>query len=292
MFYTIKNDLITAQINDMGGELSSLKLNSDGCEYLWQGDPRYWSGRAYNLFPICGRLTDGKYTYNGETYEMNLHGFARKTVYEVESQSDDRITFILRSSEATKKIYPFDFELRLTYVLDGTKVVTTFNVKNTGGKELIFATGGHPGFNVPLGGEGSFGDYYIEFGEKCQPNKLIFSDTCYYVGVGVKFALEDDRILRLSHGLFDDDAIFLCNTAKSATLRSTASDKYVKLDFPKMKYVGFWHAPKIEAPHVCIEPWESMPADDGVVDDLTTKRDMNKLAAGGVFENGYSIEIG
>ena len=76
MIYTIENDSIRVQISDVGAELQSIVGKKDNTEYLWQGDAQYWSGRAYNLFPICGRLTDGKYTYQGKTYEMNLHGFA------------------------------------------------------------------------------------------------------------------------------------------------------------------------------------------------------------------------
>ena len=80
MNYTISNDQIEVVISDVGAELMSVKSKKDGTEFLWQGDPTFWGGRAYNLFPICGRLADGKYTYEGETYEMNLHGFVRKSV--------------------------------------------------------------------------------------------------------------------------------------------------------------------------------------------------------------------
>ena len=80
MNYTISNDQIEVVISDVGAELMSVKSRKDGTEFLWQGDPTFWGGRAYNLFPICGRLADGKYTYEGETYEMNLHGFVRKSV--------------------------------------------------------------------------------------------------------------------------------------------------------------------------------------------------------------------
>ena len=45
MNYTIKNDRLTAQISDKGAELMS--VIKDGVEYIWQGNPEYWSGRAY-----------------------------------------------------------------------------------------------------------------------------------------------------------------------------------------------------------------------------------------------------
>ena len=65
MLYSIENDRLRVEINDIGAELYSIKDKADGFEYLWQGDPQYWSGRAYNLFPICGRITEGRYTYKG-----------------------------------------------------------------------------------------------------------------------------------------------------------------------------------------------------------------------------------
>jgi galactose mutarotase-like enzyme len=56
MITGIENDLLRVQASSLGAELQSIVLKKDGTEYLWQGDPTYWKGRAYNLFPICGRL--------------------------------------------------------------------------------------------------------------------------------------------------------------------------------------------------------------------------------------------
>ena len=91
MIYTIENDAIRVQVSSVGAELMSLQTKPDGHEYLWQGDATYWASRASNLFPICGRLTDGKYTYRGKTYEMLLHGFARHAEMTVASQQSDAI---------------------------------------------------------------------------------------------------------------------------------------------------------------------------------------------------------
>lgn len=291
MLYTIENKKISATIDTLGAELVSIKTKADDCEYLWQGDAQYWTGHAYNLFPICGRLTDGKYTYKGETYEMNLHGFARKTEYEMAEKTEDTITFHLGYSEKTLAMYPFKFDLKITYVLEGTSVITKMQVHNGDEKEMIFAVGAHPGFNVPLGGAGTFEDYSISFDEKAAPEKLVMSDTCYYMNKTEPFALRCGRSLKLTHDLFDNDAIFLAKPAKGVTLKSTATKKSVHLDYPQMNYVGLWHAPKTEAPYVCIEPWVSIPADDGVVDDLETKRDMLRLAPDGDYENVFTITI-
>ncbi|MBQ2277799.1 MAG: aldose 1-epimerase family protein, partial [Clostridia bacterium] len=178
MLYTIENEKISVTVTDMGAEMTSLILKETGKEYLWQADPEYWTGHAYNLFPICGRLWEGKYTYQGKTYEMNLHGFARKTAYELAEQTATTLTFRLTDSDVTYAQYPFRFELLLTYTLDGASVITTFHIENKDEKELIYAIGGHPGFNVPLADGESFTDYTLTFSEPCAPKALCMSETC------------------------------------------------------------------------------------------------------------------
>ncbi len=287
--YTISNDKITVTISDMGAELQSIRT-ADGTEFLWQGDPTYWSGRAYNLFPICGRLTDGKYTYKGKEYQMNLHGFARKTRYEVASHKEDSICFRLTQSEASLASYPFNFELTITYTLEGSGVRTTFNVTNTDDKELIFSVGGHPGFNVPFADDGTvFEDYYLEFDCVKPVKNIIMSPTCYITHDEPDYPLEYGRILPLKHNLFDNDAVVLADMCKAVTLRNTKNNRTLRMEYPDMNYVGLWHAPKTEAPYVCIEPWSSLPAYDRVVDDLDTKRDMEHLAPGKTYTNSFII---
>ena len=77
MVYTIENEYLFVAVEDIGAQLKSIYHKESKTEFLWQGDPKYWKGRAYNLFPIVGRLYDGKYTYNGKIYELERHGFAR-----------------------------------------------------------------------------------------------------------------------------------------------------------------------------------------------------------------------
>ena len=293
MIYTIENAKIKASVSTMGAELVSLILKKTGTEYLWQADPTYWTGHAYNLFPICGRLWEGKYTYRGKTYEMNLHGFARKTEYELAEQTDSTLTFRLTDSDVTYAQYPFHFELLLTYTLDGASVKTTFRIVNKDEKELIYAVGGHPGFNVPLAEGETFEDYTLTFGEKCAPEQVCMSETCYCLaGTTKPFPVRCGKSFKLQHSLFDNDAVFLTNMAKEVTLKSGVSKHFVTVSYPEMKYVGFWHKPKTEAPYVCIEPWMSIPADDGKVDDFETKRDMLRLAPGGEREIEFTITIG
>lgn len=274
----------------MGAELMSLVLKSNNTEYLWQGDEKYWTGRATNLFPICGRLTDGKYTYQGNEYEMVLHGFAKKSVFSVIEQKKDSIVFSLRANEETLKIYPFDFELFITYTLCESTVRESYRVINHGLERMYFALGGHPGFNLPLEEGCSFEDYFVAFAQE-KPAKELVMEACYMTEETVPARLKDGKVIELTHSMFDKDAIFLQDMDTCVTLKAKKGQKSVTLRYPDMKYLGLWHKPKTAAPYVCIEPWLSVPAYYQKVDDLETKRDMLPLEAGASYETYIEITL-
>lgn len=288
MIYKIFNDKLTVEISSVGAELQSIKYQD--VEYLWQGDKTYWGGRAYNLFPICGRLTDGKYTYKGKEYEMNLHGFLRKAETEVTVISDSEIDFKLVPNDTISAWYPFDFEYHINYKLVDTKIDMNITVKNCDNKDLFFALGGHPGFNVPLE-KGEFTDYYLEFADGSEPVGIYMSDTCYTTNKTFDLPVENN-VIKLKHNLFDRDALLVDGLKNTITLKNTLDSREVIVTIPTaMKYVGIWHAPKTEAPYICIEPWTSVPAYDGIVDDIETKRDMFTLQKDKTYNLNWSITV-
>ena len=291
MLYTIENEKLIVEISDVGAEMMSIRTKADGCEYLWQGDAKYWGDRAIVLFPICGRLVDGYYTYEGKKYEMGLHGFAQKMPMAVTEKSEQAVTFSLQANEETKKMYPFDFTFRVSYALQGNRIAVTFDVTNNGSGDMPYSVGGHPGFRVPLGDAGRFEDCYLDFGEKCAPEMFLLSPTCFLSGETAPFKLRCGKRLDLRHDLFDNDAIFLKEAAKSVSIKSRACKKSVTVEYPSMDYVGFWHADHTDAPFVCIEPWNGLPGTDGHVDDFSDKHAMRHLAGGQSETSGFSILI-
>ncbi len=291
MNYTIENDVIRVEFSDRGAEMMSLVGKKTGFEYLWQGNPEFWGGRATVLFPICGRLTEGKYTYRGKEYEMVLHGFAKLQTYTVVEQKSDAITFELRPNEESRKAYPFDFIFRVSYTLDGASVRTTMAVENSGSEVLPFSVGGHPGFNVPFVEGESFEDYYMEFKCAKPTESLVMSPTCYYTGKNQPFALREGRFLDMKHSLFDNDAIFLEGMCNHVSLKSKKNDRAVTVHFEDMTHLGFWHKPGTEAPFVCIEPWHGVPAYDGKVDDMETKNEMIHLPVGEKYSTYFDVII-
>ena len=72
MIYTIENEKLKVSVDTAGAQLQSVYSKTTGVEYLWQGDPAYWRGRAYNLFPFIGRMYDEVFNYEGKQYLLNL----------------------------------------------------------------------------------------------------------------------------------------------------------------------------------------------------------------------------
>ena len=107
--YSIENELLKVSACDRQGELFSIQSKKSGFEYLWQGDSKYWADRAIIPFPIFGRLYQGKYTYEGNAYELGCHGLIRGRMTELKSISDNEIVFEYTSDDETRKLYPFDF---------------------------------------------------------------------------------------------------------------------------------------------------------------------------------------
>ncbi|MGE4276485.1 MAG: aldose 1-epimerase family protein [Lawsonibacter sp.] len=292
MNYSIENDLVYVAVSDVGAELQSICLKANQTQYLWQGDPAYWARRAMHIFPVVGRLTDGKYRYAGKEYDMMLHGFMREICMDVMEQATDTISFHLRANEETLLQYPFDFELVISYQLSGTSLKVNYHVVNRDTKTMIYACGNHAGYNVPLQPGEAFEDYYLEFDRPTDVKHIVFSDTCYLTHQETAWPMVDGCKIPLRHNLFDNDAIILGNTCREVTLKSAKSARHLHISFQDMPYVAIWHKPHSDAPYVCIQPWYSLPAYDGVVDQLETKRDMVHLAPGASRDLSYSVNIG
>lgn len=287
---TIQNQALTAVIDEVGAQLMSITA-ADGAEYLWNGDSAYWSGRAPNLFPYVGRLTNDRYAYGGKEYEMTRHGFAKRAVFAPADQGGANLTLRITDTPESRESYPFSFRFDVSYVLEGDTVVVVYAVENRGHETMYFGIGGHPGFRVPLEEGKGFEDYRLTFAQPSQPCRVLLSDNYMLSGHDAPYPLEDGTTLPLRHGLFDDDAIILKNFERTMTLSAGEGTHGLTLSCPQMRYLGIWHQPKTDAPYVCLEPWASLPSRQDVVEDLTQQNDLVSLEPGQHYENRWTITI-
>ncbi len=289
--YVLKNEELTAVFSERGAELTSV-LRGD-CEYIWQGDPAYWKGSAPMLFPICGQLANQKYTWNGMEYKMPMHGFMHRVDFHMVDIADDYICFELEANAATRAIYPFEFRLTVSHLLQGSCIFTQVTIANPDETVTLPATfGAHPGFNIPLEGKGAFSDYYLEFGEVCSPDLIEVAESGMINGRRSAYPLVDGKRISLSHRMFDNnDGVFLVQVDKSITLKSDRSNRSVTVTYPDMPYLGLWHATNSDAPYLCIEPWCGMPNVEGVSEDFATRPDMFRILPGGEKTVALSISF-
>lgn len=162
MEYEIKNQFLNVKINSRGAELASVKSVNSDTEFLWQADPEVWNRHAPILFPIVGRLKNDTYQYQGKSYQLSQHGFARDKEFKLLSQENDAISLVLRDDEASLKEYPFHFELVITYRLLNNLLIEDLSVKNPSNEEMYFSIGCHPGFNIPVNDQLKKNNYYLQ----------------------------------------------------------------------------------------------------------------------------------
>lgn len=290
MLYTISNEHLTVSVESFGAELRSIR-SAGGTEYLWQRDGRYWGDASPVLFPYIARLYDKSYTYQGQRYSMDIHGFAMRSHFELEALSGDSLTLSLFESEESLKQYPFRFKLSMIYSLSGATLRVRCHIVSRDEKAMYFAYGAHPGFNVPWREGTVFEDYYLRFGRECSPVRIGFTDEVFLSGDDRHYPLEESRTLPLSHALFDEDAIILRDMDDSLILGCKGTESRLEMGFKGFPYFGIWHMPHTDAPYVCLEPWTSLPSRQGVIEELSEKEDLLMLPPGAEYENEWFVTV-
>ena len=131
MRYILENDILRAEIDSLGAELKSVKRKSDEKEYMWYGDKKYWGRTSPVLFPFVGSCNGKEYRYDGKTYPIGQHGFARDMEFALESQTADSIWFALAANEETLAQYPFACVLKIGYGLQFAGLTEVHHHGNT-----------------------------------------------------------------------------------------------------------------------------------------------------------------
>lgn len=289
MLIHIQNENVSAEINTLGAELVSFK-GDDGFEHIWQGDPKYWGGHAPVLFPIVGALRNGRTRIKGEWYEMNRHGFVRRREFTVAEKREDAVSLVIESDAETKKQYPFDFRLTVSYALAGSSITTEFKVENTGSEPLPFCVGGHPGFNLPIAEGEVFEDYDIVF-EKPETQKCPEIDLkeCLIDFDKVTYTLDDENVIPLQHSLFYRDALVFSNLESTCvSLKSRKSGRGVMMGFSDFPMLGIWSAAN-DGPYVALEPWTGCATAVSESDEFLEKRGMRQLEPGAEAEYAFTV---
>ena len=229
MNHFIENEFLKIEINSKGAELVSVKFA--GKEFIWNGNPVFWSKHSPVLFPIVGSLKNNSYTYQNKEYSLSRHGFARDLEFDLIEILNNGMVFSLRANENTVANYPFEFELRIKYTLIEKKISIEYLVFNYSDEKMPFSIGAHPAFSLPKG----FENYSLEFSEDeilnyhLLENGLIADKTDQLITY--------NKVLDLKYKIFENDALVFKTLKSKSIIILENSNPYIKVrfdDFPNL----------------------------------------------------------
>ena len=286
---SLTNGSWSARVSETGAELKSFASVTSGQEYIWNGDPAWWNGSAPVLFPVIGGLKGGEYSYEGRTYKLPSHGFARTSEFAAGRSSGDSAELTLTSSPKTRESYPFDFRLTVAFQLERAGIAVRYNVANTGAGRMYFSIGSHPAFVVPFAG-GALENYYVLFDQEENLERWFFKDGMVVAGK-TEDVLENSRTLSLPRTAFDQGImIFKHPVSREFTIANSRSSRAIRVLTEGVPYLGVWSKPG-GAPFLCIEPWHGIPDMSDTTGNFVDKEGILQLEPGAAFSTGYRVEI-
>lgn len=287
----LENEELRIEINRFGAELTRIYGKKNDTEYLWNADPKYWKRSSPVLFPFVGSLKNKEYRFEGKTYPMGQHGFARDMEFVIDSRSESEAWFSLTSNEETLEKYPFEFVLRVGYQLQEKELKVLWQVENPAQKEMYFSIGGHPAFMCPLKQEGKQSDYYLKF-DSAKPLSYGLVNEQGLMMETEEILQTENGIVKITDNMFDRDALVIERRQATAVSLCTPEQKeYLTVRFDAPLF-GVWSPAGKGAPFICIEPWYGRCDRASFNGSLEEREYGNTLKARETFKAEYTILIG
>jgi galactose mutarotase-like enzyme len=281
---TLSSPNLEAQIAELGAELVRLR-DEEGRDLLWDGDPTFWTGRSPLLFPIVGGVRDDRIIVDSTIYNLKQHGFARTSQFEVITADQASCQLRLVASTITRKQYPFEFQLDVTYRLQEATIVVSASVLNTGNQPLPASFGFHPALRWPLpyGGGREAHEIRFEANETASLHTLLGG----LIGEAPRpTPVEGDR-LKLQDDLFQDGALVWSELASRSVRYGVPGRRSFTVSFQEMPHLGIWTKPG--AGYVCIEPWQGYADPVGFEGEFKDKPGIVMIPVG--ESRDFSMEI-
>ncbi len=275
MIYYISNQHIEVGVESTGASITSVVHKATGRQLMWQKNKDIWAYQDVVIFPVIGKA--GSYMYGGTKYEMTApHGVVRNREFVVDKQTSDMLQLTFVADEQSKKQYPVDFKLTLTYQVENNSLKIMYNVVNNGTDTMYYMLGGHAGVYAK-GGKGS-----LHFGKQ----QLHYIDVKDNEG-DKKLLAETDSIV-LNKAFFKQyDTMVLCDLAKDTYTLETPDCTYVyRTDSPVL---ALWSNPNA-GEYICVEPWwGSTTTQQQRQQDLSTRPYINSIEAQQSKQHEYDI---
>ena len=291
MKYRIYNDGLSVTVDSLGAEIISA-TDSSGFDYIWQSPSEsFWSGHAPLLFPHCGSILGSEYSYEGRTYSMRAHGFARKREFSLVKISDSSITLSLSSDDESREIYPFDFTLIAEYKVLNKTVFANFTVQNTDKKVLPYMFGWHPAFSLDCSGGAKIGDFSLKFENVLELGLRPLQNGPFVSEKELLYPLRDSQYTLSEEEIYKNDTLIFTRTGGRVTLSSPLTERALTLSWSEnIPYLCVWKYPSSDAKFICLEPWSDLPGTGDAPEVLETKK-LSRIAPGESVDYCYEVNF-
>jgi galactose mutarotase-like enzyme len=289
--YTLQNDKLKIAVKKTGAELCGITGLKRDTAFMWDANPSIWGNYAPNLFPIIGALKDNTYVFDNKSYNLPKHGFVRHNEdFILDSETENSLTFKLKSNEVLLNSYPFKFEFYISYILVDHTIEIQHTVKNTDNKTMYFSLGGHPAFKCPVYENEVYEDYVLEFEHIENSKTHLINMENGLISSNTKEVFHNSSQIQLTHELFESDAlIFKDLQSKKVTLKNKTKGEVLSVSYQDFPYLGIWAKPTGD--YVCIEPWLGIADHENTNQKLEEKEGILRLAVDKTFKASYHIEI-
>lgn len=281
----ISNSDLTVDVAALGAEMQSLSTR-DGRNWLWSGDATYWTGRSPVLFPMVGRAPMDVVSVGDKRYQMGQHGFARRSNFALVEEWREHCIYRLEASEASRAMFPFDFQLDVEHRLEGRAVIVTATVTNRDSVVMPYGVGFHPAFAWPLpGGEGQKHSVVLENGGE----PALFRLSGGLVNPEPLASPFVAGALALNHADFEKDAMIFPDGAGAGLVYGAENGPSIHFTWENLPNFALWTKPG--AGFVCLEPWHGTAAEVGGTDALDQRPYTALLGPGAVAKYSFRAEL-
>ena len=291
MDWKLNNRMIAIEVAEHGAEMKS--LTREGRQYLWTGNPRFWSRCAPILFPAVGKPYRDEIHVDGTAYPLKQHGFARDCEFKVLAADHESIRLRMVENERSLA-YPFRLGLEVCYRLEGNTVTATWTVENLDDKEAFFQIGAHPGFLFPDYDPDAMVNGYIRFynknGELVAPTLLSDLEDGNRIPRSSKVMLLRETPL-MPRTFIHDALIIEQGQVTRVELWDRQGNLVLTVDCPQAEAFGIWAPYKDGCPFVCLEPWCGLADPKGFTGDVSTREYIHGLNPGETYAFSYVIEL-
>jgi galactose mutarotase-like enzyme len=285
--HTIAGNGLRATILAHGAELCSLQ-DEAGHELMWQAGPA-WPRHAPVLFPIVGSLKGDSYKHGGQDYRLTQHGFARDMRFEWVHWDETSCRLELRDDDATRALYPFAFQLILSFSITDGVLTVGYCAMNTGNETLPVSMGAHPAFSWPLVPGIAKTDHLLTFeADEPAPMPRVVDGL---LTPAIYPSVIHDRTLPLDEQLFADNALILPAPASHWVRYTAPAAPGLEMRWNGFPSFGIWMRPVPGADFLCLEPWHGMASPEDWDGTLASKPGMALLEPGAQLDAEYSLQI-